>query len=260
MRESWDTRLKRAEDLASRDEASGELLVFYGKLLAVQRDIYEYLTRREGWLPSGELERDLDVIMPALPWLLGVVETAGPAPLAEEAARLSATDDDEIRSALLGYWRQPSDVQFFAKVLLQPYANWMVETGARPLDRGIEAVENRCPLCAGKPQVSYLLARESEGSARYLQCSNCLSSWNLRRLLCTNCGEEDPARLAYFQSPQYDHVRIDTCDTCKYYIKSVDLTRLGLAVPLVDEVAAASLDIWAKQQGLTKIELNVVGL
>jgi FdhE protein len=260
MRETWDTRLDRARELASNDGAARELLTFYAALLAVQKDIYEYMRRLESWLPSGLLEQDLDALLPALPRLLNAVEKAGPASLAEEAAELSRKADSDIRDYLLAYWREPSDLQFFAKVFLQPYANWMVETGARPIDRGLPAAENRCPLCAGKPQVSFLLAHESEGSARYLLCSNCLSSWNFRRLLCANCGEEDPARLGYFHTPEYDYSRVDTCDTCKYYIKSVDLTRLGLAVPLVDEVAAAALDVWAKAQGLTKIELNVVGL
>jgi formate dehydrogenase maturation protein FdhE len=40
----------------------------------------------------------------------------------------------------------------------------------------------------------------------------------------------------------------------------VDLTRLGFAVPLVDEVATAALDVWAREHGYKKIELNLVGL
>jgi FdhE protein len=77
---------------------------------------------------------------------------------------------------------------------------------------------------------------------------------------CAECGEEDEVQLGYFHSPAYDHLRIDTCETCKHYLKAVDLTRLGLAVPVVDEVAAAPLDLWAREQGYEKIELNLVGL
>jgi formate dehydrogenase maturation protein FdhE len=40
----------------------------------------------------------------------------------------------------------------------------------------------------------------------------------------------------------------------------VDLTRLGHAQPLVDEVAAAPLDLWAVEHGYTKIALNLIGL
>jgi len=34
----------------------------------------------------------------------------------------------------------------------------------------------------------------------------------------------------------------------------------GVAVPLVDEVAGAPLDVWASDHGYVKIELNLVGL
>jgi FdhE protein len=87
-----------------------------------------------------------------------------------------------------------------------------------------------------------------------------LSSWEFRRVVCAACGEENPARLSYFQTNEYEHVRIEACDSCKHYIKGVDLTRLGFAEPLVDDVATAALDLWAVEKGYTKIELNLVGL
>ena len=43
-------------------------------------------------------------------------------------------------------------------------------------------------------------------------------------------------------------------------LKGIDLTRFGLAMPLVDELYAAPLDLWAREHGYTKIELNLVGL
>jgi formate dehydrogenase maturation protein FdhE len=78
--------------------------------------------------------------------------------------------------------------------------------------------------------------------------------------VCAYCAEERPFKLGYFHTPAYDHVRVEACDTCKRYIKGVDLTRFGLASPLVDEVAAAALDVWAKEHDYTKIEMNLVGL
>ena len=75
-----------------------------------------------------------------------------------------------------------------------------------------------------------------------------------------SCGEEDERRLGYFHTAAFDHLRLDTCDTCRRYLKTVDLTRLGLAVPLVDEAAGASLDLWAREREYEKIELNLLGL
>jgi FdhE protein len=44
------------------------------------------------------------------------------------------------------------------------------------------------------------------------------------------------------------------------YIKSVDLTRDGRAVPVVDELATVALNVWAEKQGYTKLESNLLGL
>jgi FdhE protein len=260
--ESWDTRIQRAEHLAARSEAARELLTFYATLLRAQKESYEYLRSRKGWLPSGALEKDLPVVRATVPGLLRAVEASGPPALVEEAQALLRAGEGEIDETLLEQWRAPTDARFFAKALLQPYARWLAESGAQPSDRERGRREGRCPFCGGKPQVSFLQTSEpgSESGGRGLVCSACLTVWPVRRVVCANCGEERPAKLGYFQAPEYEHIRIEACDTCQHYIKGVDLTRLGLAVPLVDEVAAAALDVWAHEHSYTKVELNLVGL
>ena len=262
MKESWDSHIRRAEELASERSEAKELLTFYAKLLGAQKQVYEYLRSRKGWLPSGRLEQDLTVVQPAMQNLLDTVQLNGPAPLADEARRLIEVSESEINELLLEYWRAPSDVQFFAKAFLQPYARWLAEISPKPAYRNLESSENLCPFCAGKPQLSLLRIQDpdSEVGGRSLLCSTCLTAWTFKRVVCANCGEERPGKIGYFHTPQYDHVRVEACDSCKHYIKGIDLTRFGLAVPLVDEVAAAPLDLWARERGYTKIELNLVGL
>lgn len=258
----WESRISRAEQLAAQYPAAKELLTFYAGLLCVQQEVYRSLRRRQGWLPSGALESDLSVLQTMMPRLLTAVTTSAPEALAAEAQRLLQSSKGEIDQLLLHYWRAPSDAQFFAKAFLQPYAQWLIETGARPVDRNVGRGPDRCPYCGGKPQLSFLRSMEGaqESGGRSLLCSTCLNAWPFRRALCANCGEENPMKLGYFNSPEYDHVRIEACDSCGHYMKGIDLTRLGLAVPLVDEVAAAPLDLWARGQGYTKIELNLIGL
>ena len=262
MTEWWDKQIRRADQLAARSNGSKELLTFYGHLLRAQKDIYEFLRGRKGWLPSGELERDAPVLGEALPALLKAVGSHGPEPLAEEARDLLGSEREVISDVLKRYWHGPSDVQFFGKAGLQPYLKWLAETGATPVGREVSVGERYCPFCGGNPQVSFLQNKETtaESGNRDLICATCLSSWEFRRVVCANCGEERPTKLGYFQSPDFDHVRIEVCDSCKHYLKGVDLTRLGLAVPIVDEIDAAPLDLWAREQGYTKIELNLVGL
>ena len=254
--------IQRAGELAVTSEATQELLTFYRALLQSQQEVYNLLRSRRDWLPTGSLAQDLPVLRDCLKTIFRTVELHGPSSLATEAKNLLSSDREIIDEMLMTYWRSPSDAQFFAKASLQPYARWLAESGARPVDKVFDREEHRCPFCGGMPQVSFLRIGEesSESGNRNLACATCLTNWPFRRVVCAFCLEERPSSLAYFHTPEYDHVRIEACDTCKHYIKGVDLTRFGLAVPLVDEVAAAALDVWAKSQGYTKIELNLLGV
>jgi FdhE protein len=181
--------------------------------------------------------------------------------LAEEIEEIVGGGDAAIDHLLLDWWRTLAANQFFGKVVLQPYAQRLAELGQRPLDREVYVTDFRCPFCAGPPQLSLLQGGgDLEGGGRALLCATCFTRWPFRRVRCASCGEEREARLAYFHSPALDHLRVDACDTCRRYIKTVDLTRLGVASPLVDEVAGAALDVWARERGYEKIELNLVGL
>jgi FdhE protein len=262
MKESWDMLIARAEQLAAKSEGAKELLNFYAHLLRAQKEIYESLRSRKNWLPTGMLEDDVHVLRGMLPELLHVASRNGTPALIETAEELSRASDDEIDAMLLTQWRAPSDIQFFGKALLQPYGRWLAESGGRPIDRIFERHESRCPFCGGVPQVSFFHITEpsSESGNRSLICSTCLTVWRFRRVVCAHCGEERPTKLGYFHSPEFNHVRIEACDSCKRYIKGIDLTVYGLAVPLVDEVAAAPLDLWAHEHGYARIERNLVGL
>ena len=262
MTDWWDKQIQRADHLTVGANGSKALLTFYAYLLRAQREMYESLRGRRDWLPTGEIQSDLPVIGEEFRLILNAIHQHGPEKLADEARHLSASDANTISEILLNYWYSPSDMQFFGKACLQPYLRWLLTTGARPAGRETAGVEYCCPMCGGRPQVSFLQNKENgaESGNRNLICATCLSSWEFRRVVCANCGEERPSKLGYFQSPQWDHIRIEACDTCKHYIKGIDLTRLGLAAPIVDEIDAAPLDLWATEHGYTKIELNLVGL
>ncbi|HEV7747184.1 MAG TPA: formate dehydrogenase accessory protein FdhE [Pyrinomonadaceae bacterium] len=261
MTQWWDRQIQRADDLAAQANGSKELLAFYAYLLRAQKDIYDHLRGRKGWLPSGELESDFPVLSDALPPFLKVVKAHGPEQLASEAHDLSQLSADALAEMLMTYWHDPSDTHFFGKAFLQPYLKWLVETGGT-ITRETYRGERYCPFCGGNPQVSFLQNKETtaESGNRDLICATCLSSWEFRRVVCASCGEERPAKLGYFHSPAFDHVRVEACDTCKHYIKGIDLTRVGLAAPLVDDIDTAPLDLWAREHGFTKIELNLVGI
>jgi FdhE protein len=260
MRDSWQKRIDRASELAARDEAARPLLEVYGKLLVLQRDCSASLQAQRGRL-SGSLERDLAIVGRCAPRILHEVTAIGPPLLADEARQIIGEGGQAIDRLLLLGWRAPSDEHFFARLLLQPYAYCLAANRLHPLDRDLPKGDNVCPFCGGAPQVSILRQMaDLETGGRELMCATCFTTWPFRRVQCAECGEEDERKLGYFHSPAYDYLRVDACETCKHYLKSVDLARLGLAVPIVDEVAGAPLDLWARERGYEKIHLNLVGL
>ena len=258
----WEKQIERADYLSAESSGARELLTFYAQLLRAQKEIFDSLRSREDWSPAGDLESDLIVIVSAASGLLEAVARHGPESLAADAQVLLDSEPDLMVHKLIDYWLSPSDTQFFAKAVLQPYMRLLAETSTRPSGRELAGGERTCPFCGGAPQLSFLISKESssESGNRDLLCATCLSSWEFRRVVCANCGEEHPAKLGYFHSPEFAHLRIEACDSCKQYLKGIDLTRLGLAVPLVDEIYGGPLDLWAREHGYRKIELNLVGL
>jgi FdhE protein len=143
----------------------------------------------------------------------------------------------------------------FDRWLLQPLREYQ----ASQASQSPPAIEPTCPFCRSKP-VAGVLRGEGDGAKRSLLCSLCSTEWEYRRVVCPNCGEEDKEKLPIYHTPEIDHVRIDACDSCRTYIKSVDLTKNGHAVPVVDELATVTLTLWAEDHGYAKLEPNLLGM
>lgn len=261
MKEGWDERRRRAEQLVTAGAASAPLLSFYAAVLTCQGEIDRFLGSRPDWQPSGSLERDLVVLGPQVPDFVRRIASIAPLPLAAQGEDLLNGPPGRIDEILLAWWSGPSDRAFFPKAILQPYARRLADAQITLSGRVPVHADNRCPFCGGVAQLSVLHTTDpSGGGGRRLLCATCLTAWPFRRVRCVQCGEEDERRLGYFRSPAFDHLRVDVCETCRRYLKTVDLTRLGIAVPLVDEVAGTVLDVWARDCGYEKVELNLVGM
>lgn len=231
------------------------MLAQYAAILTAQAVCYETLARGERL--SGSLDRDLEQVRPRAMEMFRALAAVAPA----EAMRGAPADAPGIEALLRSGWHTP-DMPFLARIVLQPYAEAVLAVdGGRLERRDLGPKDGRvvCPSCGSPPQVG-VLRGETEGGGRATVCATCSATWTVPRIVCVACGEEDEHRLGYFRAPELAHVRVDTCETCRCYIKTVDLTRLGLAVPVVDEVASAVLDLWAAERRYTKVTRNLIGL
>ena len=260
----WQRRIERAEELAARYEFAAEILRFYAAIARFQAQFYreietsKALAKVGGANPFGiRLERG---VAGGFRRFLSVVEKNGPAKLQEAARRLEAGDDESQFGLLAAFWEgealaSRSD-EFFARAFLQPYA---ARVRARANLRWKGPTAYVCPFCKRKPGLG-VLRPMGDGGQRSLVCSFCLAEWEFRRILCAGCGEEDPAKLPVYSAEELGHVRVEACDSCKCYIKTVDFTQSGLGEPVVDEIASVPLDLWARERGYSKLQANLLQL
>src|SRR5271157_1170188 len=115
------------------------------------------------------------------------------------------------------------------------------------------------PFAIAGPRIG-VLRPQGDGAARSLVCFFCLNEWEFRRIVCPGCGEENDRKLPVFTASDFDYIRVECCDACKTYIKTVDLARNGRAEPVVDELASAPLDLWARDRGYAKLQNNLHGM
>jgi Protein involved in formate dehydrogenase formation len=125
---------------------------------------------------------------------------------------------------------------------------------------GAIAEGGRCGFCGGHPAVaSRRTLPESDGASRFLHCALCGGEWRVNRIRCPWCGEEDPQKLPHFEAAQAAGARIEGCETCGRYLKSIDRSTDMRRVPEVDDLATLALDLWAAEQGLARGEAGLLG-
>jgi formate dehydrogenase maturation protein FdhE len=220
----WTARIIRARTLAGARLEARAALAFYAELAGMQQS----------------LAHDHDTAGAALTEYLEWLQRNAPPPVAEasigiEAARMSWP-------VLLDSYPAADDARaFIVEGLLQAF----------PPDP--------CPYCSGSPVVS-VLREAAHGARRSSVCAVCLKEAAAPRLGCLACGETDVDRLPIFRTENTDPARIDACDTCHGYVKTIDFTRDGLACVVADDLASVALDLWAREQGYQRVRPNLLRL
>ena len=285
MGDPWRVRRERAVHLLGQVPHAEEILTFYVGLTEAQEgvadqvpvgDWLDLVQSEEGTFPGLGVERlPLDEL--ALPFreFLSRVAKLGTETIKEGARSLLSGEDEgrtETMRAALDAWTEAKDSRtgaddsggnadqaddFYARAFLEPVITLIARADS---NQPTDWTHSFCFECGAPPQVAVLRDLPDAVGSRSLTCSMCSTEWRFRRLTCPHCGETEAGKLPVHTAESIAHVRVDACTTCSRYIKTVDLRKNGTAVPLVDELAAVELDIWAREQGLTKLQTNVLGL
>lgn len=107
-----------------------------------------------------------------------------------------------------------------------------------------------CPICGSEPVMAEL---KKEG-ARFLVCSSCSYEWRFMRLKCPFCENDNHEKLRNFYTEKEGKAyRVDVCEKCKRYIKTIDTQELGKEViPLVEDMGTLYLDVLAQKEGYVR--------
>ncbi|MGA2377177.1 MAG: formate dehydrogenase accessory protein FdhE [Candidatus Sulfotelmatobacter sp.] len=283
----WDRRIRRANELASSYPFSAEGLRYYARVATFQKGVYGELEKALADSPKISSDRplrdelDFYLLLPKFPGFLSMIQQIAPAPLAQAATTLARKGSAAWQRAIEDFWYGDPDLvagqedaraeadqleanppgaaahsdRVLVWIFLQPYAEYLADHREVEI---LDGTPSTCPLCGGKPAVG-VLRSEGDGAKKSLICMLCAHEWLFRRIYCPACGEEREPQMAFYSAPEIAHVRVDVCDTCHTYLKSIDLTKTGLAVAVVDELATIPLDLWAREHGYQKLQINLLG-
>jgi FdhE protein len=245
----WNARIARANALSARHPPAADILRFYAQLAAHQQSL------AAEW---ADASWDPPLILPALPTTLEWLERHGPPGLVRVVPALRETPIDDWAFALDRYLaEEPVEAvdaprAFVLETLLQPLAERARTRGANATSTRKTLHENRCPFCQQRPATG-VLHDAGHGTRRALVCGLCFTEWGFERIVCPSCGERRFDALPVYTAEQMAGVRIDGCDSCGVYLKTIDASKDGTCIPLVDDLATLTLDLWAREHGYRRL-------
>jgi FdhE protein len=269
----WQQRIRRAETLAAQHPFAARILSFYLQIVKFQRDLYGRFEQASTGKSAesrggGNFPPELPELLASFPAFLALIEKHAPSRLVEVAREMRLSNPEVWSDLLNRVWAEPENLdapnslatadpaEFVAMAFLQPYAEFV----RTRLQLSLESyTHSLCPFCSRKPTLA-VLRPLGDGARRNLLCGFCLCEWEYRRIVCPGCDEKDHAKLPVYTAEEFPYIRVECCDTCRTYLKSIDLSKNGLADPLVDELASIPLDLWAQEHGYAKLRANLLGM
>jgi FdhE protein len=266
---------RAAAELKAVRPAYRDLVDFYGEIFAAQEDARLQVRLEPFTLPSdqvriklkdgfsliqvSEMRFDADTTAELLKRLCRIAvdrrsELAGSAerllkhPL--ESSPLFEgfllEDANRVNQAATAMGVDPRSLSFFLYHSLRPSLCRCERELSRYLVDAPAWETGCCPICGSLPALAWL---EGEGQ-RFLYCSFCWHKWPVVRVLCPFCGSRDPEKLAYIYSEDETDYRLDVCNTCRKYIKTVDTRNLARGCyPALEQIASLHLDVKAAEEG-----------
>ena len=157
----------------------------------------------------------------------------------EADARTTEADREEESSIDLIDLLLEESLRPELEIIAKKYGERVAKSGWR---------EGYCPICGKEPKIGEI--RKDEEGERYLFCHQCGFKWYFHRIKCPFCGNDEQQSLAYFEVEGEERYRVDVCNKCWRYIKTVELPKSGDEPDMdVEDIATLHLDMIAYDEG-----------
>jgi FdhE protein len=114
----------------------------------------------------------------------------------------------------------------------------------------------RCPVCNAQPSLSWV----GEDGRRQISCSFCATVGHYNHMGCVICQNNDETKQNVLLFEGEEEFRINTCDVCKSYIKTVEAVLLSCTGCEVADLMSLPLDIVVQEKGFQRRSPNPIGM
>jgi len=267
---------RRIQQLKKKRPGYGEILDFYLKVKESQdkskaflkidpiklRKEWKDLLAKEGFslIQKEDFPLDIEASVKLFQTLCQIGKEANPH-MAEQVEKIKEALDNkkiDLKNLLKkGVKEQKIDKVAHEFGLDKKIFLFLIQSSTRPsIEAGMEQLRSEldpetwlkgyCSMCGSLPFLSLL---KEEGGKRYLLCSYCGYQWRVDRLFCPFCNNKEQGSLKYFLGEREEAYRIDLCDQCRQYIKTIDYRNLEESDPILEDLATLHLDLLASQKG-----------
>jgi FdhE protein len=238
----WRTAIDDRELVRTGAGSSADVPLLHGRTLEVDAGRVRQLVRRLGAIAASR-------------------NVAGAAPLgryrpsSDDAMRLLAAavrqDLAGIRALAYAAEIDPGALTSIAHLVAFP----LLQSCGRLLESRMPRFwpHGYCPICAAWP---ILAERRGLDRTQRLRCGRCSGEWQAQWLCCIYCGEREHERLgALMPEERGERLNVETCASCRGYIKSVaTLQKIPAFELLLQDLETVELDLVALDRGYGRPE------
>ena len=283
MKKELERLRERAHQLKEKRPGYGQILDFYVKVKEAQiasRAVLEVdpIKLKKQWeshpaekdfplIRKEDLPLDVEASIRLFHTLCQIGKTANPH-MAEQVEKIEEVLNDskmDLAKVLTGRGKeQLSDHIDAHRDVDKQILSFLIQNSIRSsIEAGVEQLrgeldpetwrKSHCPVCGSLPSLNLLKGPEGK---RYSLCSYCGYEWSIDRLSCAVCANKEQQFLSFFCGEGEESYRIDLCDKCHHYIKTIDYRTLEPSDPCLEDLATLHLDVVAAKQGYRRAVLS----